>query len=775
MQVSFLNSIQTKLALFITFIIGLIAVFVYLYFPNRFEEEQLKAIWDKVNTVAEITSISVRSAIYKNDFELVESEVNRITQTDNIKFVVVYDTTGNIIYEHNAQLAFETDYNFSNAKSLSKESIIKVKHPIVYDNKKLGDVYLGYSLDELHRQTNEMKKNIYFVAIFIFVIGFILVFLIGHFISKPLREVTYTAQKISSGDFTRRALVRKNDEVGMMAKYFNLMVEKIIRVNHQLEHINKELEGRVNGRTRELRLEIEERQKIETELRASENELRLIFDNSNDSIYLLGLKPDYTLGKIMKVNEIACRSLGYTKSELLSLKPEKIFSEDRNVFTSDYLLRLRKEKHLISEAVYRTKEGIDQFVEISANIFELNGKHAILAIARDITERKAAEALIKANAEQFRLLFELAPIGMASVGLDGKIRRANQSLCNTLGYNKDELMQKHISELSHPDDYKEEERAHQKLFKGEIEHAYLEKRYFRKDKTMIDTILTTVLLRDSFKKPYQYIIQVIDITNIKETEKELISAKEQAEESDRLKSAFLAQMSHEIRTPVNTILNFISLIKEDVQESAPEEVLNNFSIIDSGSRRLIRTIDSILNMSQLQAGNFDTHVEDIHIYQDVLKGLAQEFRQSAENKGLNFSVNNSCNGELISGDRYSITQLFANLIDNSIKYTNEGKVNINLYKNAKGNIAIEVEDTGIGMSKEFLNKLFEPFSQEQIGYTRKFEGNGLGLALVKNYAKINNAIINIESIKGKGSKFVVEFEPVQKKPEVVENLFSAFS
>ena len=734
-----------------------------MYFPSRFEEEQLKAIWDKVNTIAEITAVSIRSPVYNNDLKLVESEISRITQTDNIKFVVVYDTTGNNIYEHNAQLAFENDNNYSNLKTPEFGSIIKVKHPIVYNNVKLGDVYLGYSLKELHAQTKEMKKNIYFVSIFIFVIGFILVFLIGHFISKPLREVTYTAQKISSGDLTKRALVRKNDEVGMMAKYFNLMVEKIIRVNNQLEHINKGLEGRVDERTRELRIEIEERHKIETELRASENELRLIFDNSNDSIYVIELNPDYSLGKFIKVNEIACKSLGYTKRELLNFKPQKIFAKDKNLFNSDYLLRLRKEKHLISEAVYKTKEGIDQFVEISANIFELSGKHAILAIARDITERKAAEALIKASAEQFRLLFELAPIGMAIVDLNGKIRKANKSLCSTLGYTKEELIQMHISRLTHPDDFEEEQNAHKKLISGEIEQAYLEKRYLKKDKTMINTILTTVLLRDNFRNPHQFIGQVIDITNLKNTQKELIEAKEKAEESDRLKSAFLAQMSHEIRTPVNTILNFISLIKEELAGSASEDVMENFSVIDSGSRRLIRTIDSILNMSQLQAGNFDVIIEEIHPYEDVLSGLAQEFKQSAENKGIEFNINSSINGEKISGDKYSITQLFANLIDNSIKYTNDGHINVNLYKNSKEKIAIEVEDTGIGMSPEFLEKLFEPFSQEQTGYTRKFEGNGLGLALVKNYAQINNALVNIDSVKGKGSKFTVEFEPAGKE------------
>jgi signal transduction histidine kinase len=111
----------------------------------------------------------------------------------------------------------------------------------------------------------------------------------------------------------------------------------------------------------------------------------------------------------------------------------------------------------------------------------------------------------------------------------------------------------------------------------------------------------------------------------------------------------------------------------------------------------------------------------------------------------------------VLSDEYSITQIFANLIDNAIKYTKKGKVEILLEKNKTGNITVEVKDTGIGINKEFLPRIFEPFTQEEQGYTRSFEGNGLGLALVKRYCELNNIIIEVDSVKNEGSTFRIIF------------------
>ena len=137
--------------------------------------------------------------------------------------------------------------------------------------------------------------------------------------------------------------------------------------------------------------------------------------------------------------------------------------------------------------------------------------------------------------------------------------------------------------------------------------------------------------------------------------------------------------------------------------------------------------------------------------------MFNEHQLIAKNKNLELIYTCRAKKKEINADEYCITQIFANLIDNALKFTKKGKVEILVSNNSNDDIIVEVKDTGIGMGKEFLKHLFEPFVQETTGYTRAYEGNGLGLALVKRYCDINNAILEVESEKGIGTTFKVIF------------------
>ncbi|MGE5497957.1 MAG: sensor histidine kinase, partial [Syntrophothermus sp.] len=230
-----------------------------------------------------------------------------------------------------------------------------------------------------------------------------------------------------------------------------------------------------------------------------------------------------------------------------------------------------------------------------------------------------------------------------------------------------------------------------------------------------------------------------------------------AERSDRLKSEFLAQMSHEIRTPISTMLNFISLIRDEVPRPLNDEMVFAFDAIDSTSRRIIRTIDLILNMSQVQTGLLECDYKVLNLEKDVLLSIMKEYSTAAKLKGLEMLFTNNSGDPSLRADSYSVIQIFSNLINNAIKYTKKGEINITIYRTENDNLAVDVADTGIGISNEYINRLFTPFSQEEQGYTRKFEGNGLGLALVKKYCELNDAEIKVKSEKGKGSIFTVIF------------------
>lgn len=239
------------------------------------------------------------------------------------------------------------------------------------------------------------------------------------------------------------------------------------------------------------------------------------------------------------------------------------------------------------------------------------------------------------------------------------------------------------------------------------------------------------------------------------TEKRMMEATELAQKSDQLKSEFLAQMSHEIRTPINSIINFTSLLINDNANNPTDDEKLYLEYIQNASARLIRTINLILNMSEIELGTYQANFENLNLVESVLKPTCAEFRNEAEEKGLEMICKNEVEeGDHVIADKYTITQSIVNLVDNAIKYTNSGHVSIRYFKENEHHI-VEVADTGVGISEEYFPQMFKKFSQEDQGYARKFEGNGLGLALVKKYCDINKASISVASEKGKGTKFTI--------------------
>jgi len=244
---------------------------------------------------------------------------------------------------------------------------------------------------------------------------------------------------------------------------------------------------------------------------------------------------------------------------------------------------------------------------------------------------------------------------------------------------------------------------------------------------------------------------------LQESNRQLIKAKEEAEKSDRLKSEFLAQMSHEIRTPIHILMSYSSLIKEEVEDKVDEDMRTSFNVIDDAGKRIIRTTDLILNMSEIHTGSYEYMESSFDVYENILRDIYEEHKHEASKKKLEFNLIKETDDAKVKADKYSVYQIFSNLIDNAIKYTKDGKIDIIAFKEDNNKVTVAISDTGIGIAKSYIPNLFKPFSQEEQGYTRKFEGNGLGLALVKNYCDINKAEIKVSSKKGEGSRFTVTF------------------
>ncbi len=249
-----------------------------------------------------------------------------------------------------------------------------------------------------------------------------------------------------------------------------------------------------------------------------------------------------------------------------------------------------------------------------------------------------------------------------------------------------------------------------------------------------------------------------DITELKEKEQALITAVKKAEDSERLKDHFLSQMSHEIRSPLNSILGFNRIIQEELHDQIPEELKPIFHSIDSSGKRLYRTIDLNLNMAMVLTDNFKIKQQKLNLV-DLLQPMLIEFRHYAREKSLGIYFENKCENPVAEIDQYAFNTIIQNLIDNAIKYTKSGEIRITAM-NTPGKIHVIVKDSGIGISEEFMKRIFDVFSQEITGYSRPYDGNGLGLALSKKLALLSNGDITVKSQKGSGSEFTVTFSSI---------------
>ncbi len=294
------------------------------------------------------------------------------------------------------------------------------------------------------------------------------------------------------------------------------------------------------------------------------------------------------------------------------------------------------------------------------------------------------------------------------------------------------------------------------ILETELNDGYFSECYLRTNEGNMIPILKTAVQLEINGVEY-FLENFTDITILKEAEQALLNSKEKAENADKLKSIFLAQMSHEIRTPINVMLSVSSFLQMEIDDKLSEEQLAYFDLINKSGNRITRTVDLLINLSEIQAGTYEPSPERFDLFSDVLCILALDYKKRAEDKSIVFSVNLNTQDPTLIADIYTVEQIFKQLLENAIIFTEKGEINLTIRRNSSNKLIVEIKDTGVGIDKEYFNDLFTPFTQEEMGYTRKFDGNGIGLSLVKSYCDLNKATIEVESEKGTGSTFRVIF------------------
>lgn len=375
-----------------------------------------------------------------------------------------------------------------------------------------------------------------------------------------------------------------------------------------------------------------------------------------------------------------------------------------------------------------------------------------LHLSDEITERKNAESLlIETNARHSAMIENIGDV-IAIIGEDGLNKYQSPNVEKWFGWKPDELLGSGW-EFIHPDDIER--------IQGEFKHLLahenpttVEYRFRCKD-GHYKWIQITAVNRFSDPAINGVLVNYHDISERKRTEKNLEKALLEAQKAIGVKDQFMANISHEIRTPLNSIIGFSDLLQKRLKDAVPEKEQDLFGYITKSGSRLMRTVDSILNISQLQAGMLS--VQPVHIdLTAIVNDISYELKPLADEKSLEISVVSPKEPRFVFGDDYCIRQAVSNLVDNAIKYTSKGSVKITL-GSRKDHSTLEISDTGIGISKDYQKRIFDAYTQESEGFTKSFQGIGLGLSLTRRYLDLNNIKIELESEKGVGTTFTLIF------------------
>jgi len=375
-------------------------------------------------------------------------------------------------------------------------------------------------------------------------------------------------------------------------------------------------------------------------------------------------------------------------------------------------------------------------------------------LRKHITELKKATSLIIQSQKKLNKAQEISNSGSWSWDPESNIIEFSENGCRLLGLDKShfKLELEKLKSFIHPDDLIEFISRIKKSLENDVPFDF-ELRIIKPDKSQWYAHAVGSLLRNIKGDLKTVEGQFSDITLRKQSEMELIKAKERAEESDRLKSAFLANMSHEIRTPMNAIIGFTQLLADpNIASNKKEEFIK---IITHNGQTLIRLIDDIIDIARIEAGQLTINNAECHL-NVLLSELQKQFLeivQTVGKKNIDIILDIPSEKIICYTDAFRLRQVLSNLIDNAIKFTNEGYIEIGLRKTDDNKLLFFVRDTGIGIPEDKRKLVFDRFRQLEEADTRSYGGTGLGLTISQNLVRMLNGEIHVDSNPGEGSTF----------------------
>ncbi|MDD4374703.1 MAG: PAS domain S-box protein [Bacteroidales bacterium] len=371
----------------------------------------------------------------------------------------------------------------------------------------------------------------------------------------------------------------------------------------------------------------------------------------------------------------------------------------------------------------------------------------VLIIVRDISKRKRQEIEILNQNKFIERMLDSIPNPLFYLNREGVYLGINKAFEDFYGVRKKDIVGKKIYELPFEADPIERDLSDQAIFSGKEHQQVLERVIQLSDGSTRDAIITKSSFPDSSDQIGGLIGIIMDITDRKMMEKDLMQAKEKAEESDKLKTAFLNNLSHEIRTPLNAIVGFSELLDMGYSSDQQEKFVRT---INSNAEQLLHIIDDVLAISRMDSERMPVEKFDFNV-SDLLLDLYDTFEPEAKQKMLKLSIPDLPD-ITIEADKGKIKQVLSGLISNALKYTDKGSIHFGC-KPQNNELLFYTRDTGIGIPESEKVKIFERFYRSDEVQLKAIRGNGLGLSIAKGLVELMQGSLHLKSDHGKGSEF----------------------